>query len=183
MYGRKMYRQYLGPDYYSFNFGGIHFIALNSVDFDDQWYYGSIDSVQREWLRKDLAMIPPASPVVTFQHIPFISGQLSISGFTETGPGRTLEREKGILKFRHVVSNAVEIIAMLRTRPFPLALAGHHHSRQLYFLETEGQQTRFEQAAAVVGPGEQGVLKMPSGVTFYEVVNGEIGESIFIKIK
>ncbi len=183
LYGRKMYRQYLGPDYYSFNFGGIHFIALNSMDFDDQWYYGSIDSVQREWLRKDLALIPPTSPVVTFQHVPFISGQLSISGFTETGPGRTLEREKGIFKFRHVVSNAIEIIGLLRTRPFPLALAGHHHSRQLYFLETDGQQTRFEQAAAVVGPSEQGALKMPSGVTLYEVINGEIGESIFIKIK
>ncbi len=183
LYGRKMYRHYLGPDYYSFNFGGIHFIALNSVDFDDQWYYGSIDSVQKEWLKKDLGAIPPATPVVTFQHVPFISGELSLTGFTETGPGRTLEREKGELKFRHVVSNAIEIIGILRTRQFPLALAGHHHSRQLYFLETEGQQTRFEQAAAVVGPVEHGTLKQPSGITLYEVINGEIGESVFIKIK
>jgi hypothetical protein len=30
LYGRKMYHHYFGPDYYSFNYGGIHFIALNS---------------------------------------------------------------------------------------------------------------------------------------------------------
>ena len=184
LYGRKMYRSYLGPDYYSFNYGGIHFIALNSLDFDDMWYYGSIDSVQRGWLKKDLAALPPTTPVITFQHVPFLSGGLSISGYTETGPGRTLEREKGQLKFRHVVSNAHEVITILRTHPFPLALAGHHHSRQKFFLETEGQQTRFEQTAAVVGPVvNEGAFKLPSGVVVYQVKNGEIDEGVFVPIK
>lgn len=182
-YGRKMYREYFGPDYYSFNFGGIHFVALNALDFEDMWYYGYIDDTQKEWLKKDLAAIPATMPVVTFQHVPFISGELSLTGFTETGPGRTLENEKGKPQFRHVVSNAQEIFKILRTHPFPLALGGHHHSRQLYFIETNGQQTRFEQAAAVVGPVEGEVLQMPSGVTLYEVENGEIFESIFIKMK
>ncbi|HWA35868.1 MAG TPA: metallophosphoesterase, partial [Cyclobacteriaceae bacterium] len=182
LYGRKMFRHYLGPDYYSFNYGGLHFVALNSLEFEDLWYYGSIDSVQREWLKKDLAAIPPSMPVVTFQHVPFISGELSLSGFTANGPGRTLELEKGELKFRHVVSNAHEIISLLRTHPFPLALGGHHHTRQLFFLETEGQQTRFEQAAAIVGPVEGDGFKMPSGITVYNVKDGKIDDGTFVKI-
>lgn len=183
LYGRNMYRSYLGPDYYSFNFGGIHFVALNSLDFDDMWYYGSIDSVQREWLKKDIANLAPATPVVTFQHVPFLSGGLSLDKYTESGPGRTLEREKGVLNFRHVVSNAPEIIRILQKHPFPLALAGHHHTRQLFFLEMESQQTRFEQTAAVVGPSDIEGIKSPSGIVVYQVTNGDIGEGVFVKIK
>ncbi len=183
LYGRNMYRSYLGPDYYSFNYGGIHFIALNSLEYEDMWYYGSIDSVQREWLKKDLSALAPTTPVVTFQHVPFLSGGISVGGYTESGPGRTLEREKGVLKFRHVVSNAMEIVAILQKHPFPLALAGHHHSRQLFFLEMESQQTRFEQTAAVVGPSDMNGIKSPSGIVVYRVSNGEIGEGIFIRMK
>ena len=35
LHGRAMYRKYRGPDYYSFNAGGVHFVALNTVDVDD----------------------------------------------------------------------------------------------------------------------------------------------------
>jgi hypothetical protein len=59
LYGRGMYRHYLGPDYYSFNAGGIHFVGLNTVDNDDLWYYGHVDSTQLAWLRRDLATVPP----------------------------------------------------------------------------------------------------------------------------
>ncbi len=183
LYGRNMYRSYLGPDYYSFNYGGIHFVGLNSLEFDDMWYYGSIDSLQRDWLKKDLANLAPSTPVVTFQHVPFLSGGLSVGGYTESGPGRTLEREKGVLQFRHVVSNAAQVIGILQQHPYPLALAGHHHSRQLFFLEMDAQQTRFEQTAAVIGPSENNGYKSPSGIVVYQVTNGDIGEGVFIKIK
>ncbi len=183
LYGRKMYRHYMGPDYYSFNFGGIHFIALNSLDFDDMWYYGSIDSIQRIWLKNDLSVLSPVTPVVTFQHVPFISGGLSLTPFTESGPARSLEREKGKLEFRHVVSNAHEVIGILQAHPFPLALAGHFHTRQRFFLETTGQKTRFEQTAAVVAPVVEGPFNMPSGVVVYHIKEGKIDEGTFIVIR
>ena len=66
-----MYHHYLGPNYYSFNYGGIHFVGLDDVDFEDLWYYGHVDSVQFNWLRKDLANVPTTTPVITFNHIPF----------------------------------------------------------------------------------------------------------------
>ena len=180
LYGRNMYRSYFGPDYYSFNYGGVHFIGLNSLEFEDLWYYGSIDSVQLEWLKKDVALLSPSTPVVTFHHVPFFSGGLSISPYEPDGPGRTLEKEKGVIQFRHVVSNAQEVLAVLNNHNYPLALAGHYHYQQKFSLE--GLQTRFEQTAAVIGPSEEGVIKMPSGVTLYKVVNGKIDEGTFIRM-
>ncbi len=55
------YKAALGPTYYSFNLGRIHYIVL-----DDMVYKGSnaydtrIDDRQMEWLRKDLAATDPA---------------------------------------------------------------------------------------------------------------------------
>jgi predicted MPP superfamily phosphohydrolase len=178
LYGRNMYRSFFGPDYYSFNYGGVHFIALNSLDYEDLFYYGHIDSTQIEWLKKDVAMLSPSTPVVTFQHVPFYSGGLSISPYEADGLGRTLEKEKGVLQFRHTVSNAQEVLAILKNHNYPLALAGHYHYQQKFSLQ--GVQTRFEQTAAVIGPSEEGVLKMPSGITLYHVTNGVIDEGKFI---
>lgn len=180
LYGRKMYRSYFGPDYYSFNYGGVHFIALNSLEFEDLFYYGHIDSSQLEWLKKDVALLSPSTPVVTFQHVPFFSGGLSISPFEEDGLGRTLEKENGVLQFRHVVSNAQDVLAILQHHNYPLALAGHYHYQQKFSLE--GISTRFEQTGAVIGPSAEGIINMPSGVTLYHVTNGKIDEGKFIRL-
>lgn len=181
LYGRKMYRHYFGPDYYSFNYGGIHFVALNSVDFEDLWYYGHIDSVQVEWLKKDLAVLDTTTTVVTFMHIPFYSAAAAIGGYTETGLGRTLEREKGSLQFRHVVSNAGEVLAILNRYNHVLSLAGHDHARQTFRFE--GLKTKFDQAAAVIGIAYLPFVTPPSGVTVYQVNNGVIEEGKFIPLR
>lgn len=180
LYGRKMYRHYLGPDYYSFNYGGIHFIGLNSLDFEDLFYYGSIDSLQMEWLKKDVALVPPTTPIITFQHVPFFSGGLSLQPFEEFGPGRVIELEKGVVKYRHIVSNAQDVLAVLKGHNYPLALAGHYHSQQKFSMA--GVQTRFEQTGAVIGPSAEGELKMPSGVMLYKVKDGAVDEGRFIPL-
>lgn len=183
LYGKKMFRHYLGPNYYSFNYGGIHFIALDDIDFEDLWYYGHVDSVQVEWLKKDLAAVPSKVPVVTFAHMPMFSGGMSLSNFEEEGPGRSLERQQGKLHYRHVVSNAQELLGILQTHPYPISLAGHFHSRQVFNFESTGPKTRFEQAAAVVGNGGEGDIVMQSGITVYSVKNGVISEGKFIPMK
>ncbi len=180
LYGRNMYRHYFGPDYYSFNYGGVHFIALNSIEFEDLWYYGRIDSTQIEWLKKDLATINSSVPVVSFQHIPFYSGGLSMENFSDEGLGRSLEREHGVMQFRHMVSNADEALSALNRYNFILSLAGHYHYRQLFSFE--GMKTRFEQAAAVIAPVSKSYITMPSGVTLYKVTNGKIDEGRFIPL-
>ena len=182
LYGKKMYHHYLGPNYYSFNYGGIHFVGLDDVDFEDLWYYGHVDSIQFNWLKQDLTNVPSTTPVITFNHIPFFSGGLSTNTFTETGPSRTLERENGVLQFRHVVSNAHELVDLISAHPYPIALSGHYHVRQIFWLETESQKTRFEQTAAVVEAVKEGNQTMPSGVTLYTVKDGKIDEGRFIRM-
>lgn len=180
LYGRKMYRHYLGPDYYSFNYGGVHFIALNSLEYDDLWYYGRIDSVQLQWLKQDVAQVAKTTPIVTFQHVPLFSGGISLTPFEGDGPGRTLEKGKGGTQLRHVVSNSHEVLEILQGYNYPLALAGHHHSQQKFSME--GIQTRFEQTAAVIGPSQEGVLILPSGITVYRVKDGKIDAGTFVKL-
>lgn len=182
LYGKKMFHHYLGPNYYSFNYGGIHFVALDNIDFEDLWYYGHVDSVQVAWLKKDLAAVPSTVPVVTFAHMPMFSGGMTLSNFEETGPGRSLERQEGKLQYRHVVSNAQELLGILQTHPYPISLAGHFHSRQVFTFESAGQKTRFEQAAAVVGDNEEGSIVMRSGITLYTVKDGQISEGKFIPL-
>ncbi len=182
LYGKKMYHHYLGPNYYSFNYGGIHFVGLDNVDYEDLWYFGRVDSLQVKWLQADLTTVPKTTPVITFGHMPFYSGGLSLTAFTEEGPSRTLEREDGKLQFRHVVSNPEEVIKILDTHPFPISLAGHYHSRQVFTYERSGSPIRFEQTGAVVGANQNGQEVLPSGVTLYTVTNGKIDAGKFIPL-
>lgn len=182
LYARGMYRHYLGPDYYSFNYGGVHFVGLNTEDYDDQWYYGHVDSLQLAWLQHDLALVPPATPVVTFNHIPFFTASEMIGGYTDEPPAPTLITVAGKTNFRHVVSNAGDLLELLRGHPFPLALGGHIHIRESLVYALGGQDTRFEQAAAVVGPSDAAGLHFNSGITVYTVKAGVIGTGRFIAL-
>jgi hypothetical protein len=180
LFGKAMYRHYFGPDYYSFNHGGVHFIGLNTVDVDDMWYYGHVDSLQLAWLARDLAAIPATMPVVTFDHIPLVSALDHLSGVTEEPPAPTLITVKGKILYRHVVSNAQDVLAVMRSRKHVLGLGAHIHVRESVTYEVDGAATRFEQSAAVIGPTKMGGLTFPSGVTLYTVRNGAIDAGRFI---
>ena len=84
LYGKGMYRQRLGPNYYSFTHGGVHFVGLDSVDIADLWYYGHVDDVQLAWLKADLSHVPADTPVVTFNHIPFATAIDGVGGIKTT---------------------------------------------------------------------------------------------------
>ena len=180
LYGRVMYRHYRGPDYYSFNAGGVHFVGLNSVDIDDTRYYGHMDSAQLAWLARDLAVVPPTMPVVTFNHIPFFSSMETVHGLSEAPPAPSVITIGGRAQFRHTVSNAADVLALLKGRSYPLALAGHVHVRE--HLRFEGLATRFEQAAAIVGPTSTVGVMFTSGITVYRMTGGRIDEGRFVPL-
>jgi 3',5'-cyclic AMP phosphodiesterase CpdA len=182
LYGRAMYRHYLGPDYYSFDRGGVHFVGLNTVDIDDQRYYGHVDSVQLAWLERDLAHVPATMPVVTFDHIPFVTTFEMLNGYTDRPPAPTLITVKGKTAFRHSVSNAGDVLAVLRTRRHVLALGGHMHATERIEYEMKGVKTRFHQVSAVVGNTRGAGLESVSGVTLYRVRNGEVDGGRFIPL-
>ncbi len=83
----------LGPQYYSFDHKGVHFVVLNSILTYDDWTYnrwssgeermnvmagldnpnGSpfmVGEKQRTWLKADLAKVDKDTPVVVFSHSP-----------------------------------------------------------------------------------------------------------------
>ena len=176
LFGRAMYRHYFGPDYYSFTRGGVHFVALNTVDVAGQWYHGHVDSTQLAWLRRDIAAIPADMPVVTFNHIPFYMTGDQVNGYDDGPPAPTLITVNGTAQFRHVVSNASEVLAELGPSRPVLALGGHIHFSET--IERAGERVRFATAAATVGPAGP----RPSGVTLYTVRNGVIDRGRFIPL-
>jgi hypothetical protein len=182
LYGRGMYHHYQGPDYYSFTSGGVHFVGLNTVDIDDQWYYGHVDSLQLAWLERDLALVPKNTPIVTFDHIPFFSSFEGLSGYRDTPPAPTLITVRGKTVFRHTVSNAAEVIAVLRKHRFVLALGGHIHAVEHLSYEVDGQRTRYNQSSAIVAPSDVAGMRFRSGVTLYRVRRGEIDAGEFIPL-
>ena len=183
LYGRGMYHHYFGPDYYSFTRGGVHFVGLNTVDIDDQRYYGHVDSLQIAWLERDLALVPADMPVVTFDHIPFVTTFEGLNGYNDRPPAPSLITVRGKTIYRHTVSNAGDVLAVLRKHRYVLALGGHLHATERIEYEMTGVRTRFNQISAVVGDSRGAGLESISGVTLYRVKNGEIDAGRFIPLE
>jgi len=183
LYGRGMYHHYFGPDYYSFTRGGVHFVGLNTADIDDQRYYGHVDSLQLAWLERDLALVPANTPVVTFDHIPFVTTFEGLNGYNDRPPAPSLITVNGKTVYRHTVSNAGDVLAVLRKHRYVLALGGHLHATERIEYEMTGVRTRFNNVSAIVGPSRGAGLESISGVTLYRVKNGEIDAGRFIPLE
>ena len=182
LYGRAMYHHFRGPDYYSFTFGGVHFVGLNSVDIDDQWYYGHVDSLQMAWLERDLALVPASMPVVTFNHIPFFTSIEDMNGFRDDPPAPTLITVHGKTQFRHTIANAGDVLTILRKHKHVLALGGHLHAGEHIEYEIDGLKTRFNQVPAIVSPSNGAGIQFRSGIEIYNVRNGVIDSGRFIPL-
>jgi hypothetical protein len=75
----QAWKRILGPSYYSFNLGDVHYVVLDNVEYinkggmqgtmGDRSYKGKIVSAQMEWLKKDLALINKDTPIVVAMHI------------------------------------------------------------------------------------------------------------------
>lgn len=67
--GKNTFTSQIGPLYQSFNYGGIHFVLLDTtVNFELD---AKVNKAQLEWLKTDLASIPSGMPVILFGHHPF----------------------------------------------------------------------------------------------------------------
>lgn len=74
-YATQTFKKVFGPDYYSFDYGQVHFLALNNVGFKgkDQGYEGNIDAKQLQWIRNDLEDVPSDKLIMIITHIPLIT--------------------------------------------------------------------------------------------------------------
>lgn len=183
LYGNRMYRSYLGPDYYSFSHGGVRFLGLNTVDYQDQWYNGHVDSLQVGWIARELSRAPSDEHVVAFSHIPFVSGGEARGGFKEGGVAPTVIRVDGRDWFRHTVRNQEEVLGMIGAR-LEIALAGHIHVRESMEYATQAGPQRLQTAAAVVGPapGQGNAYGPVSGITLFQVQDGHVDDGTFLPL-
>lgn len=69
----ETYKRFFGPAYYSFDYGNVHFIALDNVDYDGAEYVGRIGELQLQWVRNDLASVPTSKLLVVATHIPLLT--------------------------------------------------------------------------------------------------------------
>ena len=84
-YGKEMFKKRLGRDetYRSFDFGGWHFILLDSIDkLEGNGYHGYIADKQLEWLQEDLRRTGKDCPIWVCLHIPFVSVRHQITNNT-----------------------------------------------------------------------------------------------------
>jgi Icc protein len=56
--------------WYSFDQGGVHFVALNNVQNFEKSQAGGFGTDQLEWLEKDLKGRSASTPIVVFTHVP-----------------------------------------------------------------------------------------------------------------
>lgn len=75
LYGKRWACEQFGRPlpYESFDRGGWHVVLLDSVFPHDESYIGRLDDAQWDWLERDLAAVPVATPVVLVSHIPILS--------------------------------------------------------------------------------------------------------------
>lgn len=177
LYGKKMYRNYLGPNYYSFQFGRVHFIGLDVLDYDDLWYYGHVEETELGWLERDLSHVPEGTTVVTFSHVPFFSSVASLLGYSDD---RFVDID-GKKVHRHTVSNTVDVLRRLTKHDHTLALAGHLHTRETIELGTATHPTRFHMAP-VVRDARSNPNDL-SGVILYRVRGEEVNDGEFIPLE
>jgi len=183
LWGRGMYRSYLGPDYYSFTYGGVHFMGLNAQSMDDSAYYGNIDSLQLNWMKKDLEHVPASMPIVTFNHIPMLSAIWGgLNGVLEDKYVGSIAHANGKSTFRHEVGNFLDVVHVMKGHRWVLSLGSHGHAGEKLQFITDSLPTRFEMSAAVVGPSPFGDFTFPSGFTLYTVRKGEIDAGTFVPL-
>jgi hypothetical protein len=103
-----------GPNYYSFDHGPVHFIALDDVEWGGAKPAGSgnytagLDSRQLEFVRNDLAHVPEDQLVVLMMHIPL-----------------------------NDVGNRGELYRLIEKRRYTLSISGHTHWHEHRFITAE----------------------------------------------
>lgn len=111
----ETFARYFGPAYYSFDYGPVHFIVLDDVEWghregSNKKYHGGLDADQIEFVKNDLSWVPEEKLVVLMMHIPMLD-----------------------------IGNRSELFRLIEDRPHTLSLSGHTHwQAHQYIGEADG---------------------------------------------
>lgn len=121
------FNRIFGPEYYSINYGKVHFIVLDDVEYlgwdsekkKSRGYRGYISDKQLQWLENDLKFVPDDYLIVITKHIPI---------YTNYSDGDNVN-----------VVNREKLFKIFEKRQHLLALSGHMHTiEHLYFSKDMG---------------------------------------------
>lgn len=125
-YGESVYKNIIGPNYYSFNIGAWHVMVLDNIITGGpikkngkktyQFTY-RIDDVQMEWIKKDLSYLSKTTPVMVCMHVP---------------PLKYKSMENGVLQTDYDFENAKELLACYSDFNQVEMFAGHTHRSSNY---------------------------------------------------
>ena len=171
---RKLFNDCFGPTYYSFGFGGVHFITLDGNTVVQREGKNTIDACldprQIAWLKADLEATPQQTPVICGVHIPIVSTYIKRRG------GGIFPKDFPIApQFNE--SRAEELINILALHNVKLVLQGHAHENE----RTTVKGIEFISSISISGCWwrsgegfERGVDNVPRGYRVIEVRGGRI---------
>lgn len=112
-FATQTFKKVFGPDYYSFDYGQVHFLALNNVGYKGKGkaYEGHIDSTQMKWIINDLKDVSPDKLIMIITHIPLI----------------TYSRQRTFPKYGNTV-NFKELLGALKGFQYVYTISGHDTS-------------------------------------------------------
>jgi hypothetical protein len=117
-YATETFKSVFGPDYYSFDYGRVHVLALNNVDWrgSSAGYRGFLHPKQLEWIRNDLADVPRDRLILIVTHIPLVTNALD-----ENGERYAMGEDINTVNF-------AELLELLKPFKYVYGIAGHDTS-------------------------------------------------------
>jgi hypothetical protein len=115
-HANETFERVYGPSYYSFDYGPVHFVVLDNIEWQVNpatgkgKYRGGLGAEQLAFVKRDLAQIPADQLVVLMMHIPL----------TDTNDRHGLYR-------------------LIEQRPFCISISGHtHHHEHIWITGEDG---------------------------------------------
>lgn len=119
LHSDETFERYYGPNYYSFDYGSVHFIALDDVLWKGNVlsngkkaggdnYTGGLGKTQIEFVKNDLAGVPEDKLVVLMMHIPLTD-----------------------------VEDREDLYRLMETRKYCMSVSGHTHTQEHRFITKE----------------------------------------------
>ena len=177
----KTYRRVIGPNYYSFNLGKVHYVMLDNIVYlgprklengKTRWDFRvCIDETQLGWLEQDLSHVKKSTPLVVCMHAPLFGC-------------KALKNGRAQLKQKFTEEGAAdELLAKLAGFRKVCLLTGHTHVNRHY---VHSQHLREHNNVAVAasswklyGEGRRHMAKdgTPGGYAIYRVDGKKISWS------
>ncbi|MEQ9409900.1 MAG: metallophosphoesterase N-terminal domain-containing protein, partial [Fuerstiella sp.] len=113
----ETYERVYGPAYYSFNYGGVHFLVVDDVhwmtDGNKKFYRSGLSDAQLDFIENDLKTVPQDRLVVAMMHIPLV----------KSTPWLEPKRDR--------------LFRILETREHCISLSGHTHHHEHVMIDSK----------------------------------------------